>query len=261
MRKRDAMVLLVLCGSVVLCAGAGRMHSKLLMCTTNLKMMAQALPVYCDSYDGRMPGMDNTNSIRAFYLLSAQDTSTNKQTWYNAGCLFKSGLVPDGRTFYCPAAPGYMSEYLAYSNPAPWGSNLALQAPNRPGTGNVWLRAIMGNIYWPQNRRLATASDISSLGTGASLRYEAGYPLPAWTASDVDPAKAIMVDARGQKDEGTTYQVNAVFSDGHVRYQPVPVDAATGKWMYPYQAQIPVGATSSQWVETTMARYMYRLQP
>lgn len=261
MRKRDAIVLVLLCGFVVLCAGAGRMHSKLLMCTTNLKKMSQALKVYCDTYDGTMPAMDSVTYIRAYWMLSSWNYTTNKQDWANAGCFFKAGLIPDGRTFYCPATPGYMDEYLAYSNPAPWGSNLQLQAPNQSGTGNAWLRAVKGYIYWPQSKRLATASDLATMGSSVSLRYQVGYPMPTYTISELDPARAMVVDSVALTDETGMYKTNALFGDGHVRYQTTPRNSSTGKWYYPYQGQFPNGLTAAQCTEIIMCQYMYQFQP
>jgi prepilin-type processing-associated H-X9-DG protein len=281
MLKRDAIVLVVLCGLVVLCAGAGRMHAKLVMCDANLKSIGEAMRMYCDSYDGKMPTLNPSfingkwvdgNCIHAQYVCSMYDASaTPNQVWLLLGCLLKAGLVSDGRTLYCPSAPGYMDEYLSYSNPAPWGSNLPNQMPNINGTGNIWLRITKGYIYWPQSTTLVTAGyhgvgGVLLDGNGYS-RYKVGQPAPPYLASQLDPARAMVVDGEAQKDESGKYKVNALFGDGHIRYQLVP--QYSGKWICPYQGSRPSGAIATEWYSdgvlwdnvTLMSNYMYLLQP
>jgi hypothetical protein len=276
MHKRDAIVLIVICCVVVVCAGATR-GSKLLMCTTNLKKIGEAMPMYCDSYDGKMPTVSGGNYIRSHYVCATYDTTTG-QVWTMLGCLFKAGLVPDGRTFYCPSTRGWMDEYLAFSNPAPWGSNLDKQAPNPPGFGIIWLRITKGYIYWPQSTTMVTGSGSNLYGvggvlldsggsSGASLRYKVGQPAPPYLASQLDSGRALVADCEGQKDDSTRYNVNTLFPDGHTRYQLVP--QYNGKWICPYQVHRPADSVASEWYGdgtmwdniAMMSNYMYLLQP
>jgi prepilin-type processing-associated H-X9-DG protein len=286
MRKRDAVVLAILVTFVVLNAGAFRMHSKVLMCTTNLQKIGQALPMYCESYDGKMPSMNlyvnytdnkwhSENCERAHWAISQYQPGTG-QAWSGLGCLFKAGLTPDGRTFYCPSAAGYMEEYASYCSPAPWGSNLQLQMPNSPGNGNLWLRITKGYIYWPQGNQNVASSYINPFdgkplgypnSSNGYSRYKIGYPAPPLLYSQLAPSKAMAVDSEPQQDDGTNYKVNGLFGDGHVRYQLVP--RYNGLWICPYQASRPATAIPSQWYGdgmlwndiTLVSQYVYQLEP
>jgi prepilin-type processing-associated H-X9-DG protein len=280
MRKRDTIVLVFLAAFAMVTAGAlrvgGSTRQKVMMCASSFRKIGAAVSVYCDTYDGKMPTMDggsysttpNSTFVKAFWLLSTYDVTTSKQTWYNEGCLFKIGAIHDGTMFYCPTTPGAMSEYYSYSNPAPWGSNLQQQSPNNPGNGNVWLRMTKGNIYWPQSKVLATSADISRLGDNANLRYKVGYPMPVNKLSEMDTARAMIVDNQGLKDADGTYKVNALFGDGHVVFQPVP--QYQGKWICPYNGGRPSDAIPAEWysdgttittTQTMMCYYMYQFQP
>jgi prepilin-type processing-associated H-X9-DG protein len=289
MRKHDAVVLIVICGLALLSAGAlqvgGRIRAKALMCTVNFKEIGQGLAAYYDYYDDKMPTMnvyyDNggwraQNCVRVHYVYSQWDDGINpKQIWTLLGCLFKAGIVTDGRTFYCPATERSMDEYLSYSNPAPWGSNINLQAPNigSGATGNMWLRARKGYVYWPQSTELVTSLyQLDDQGWG---RYKVGRPMPPMKASQLDVNKAMAVDGEGQRDDAGGFKVNALFPDGHARYQFVPryTDPATGKrlWICPYQGSRPASADPRDWYMygentvwndvTIICNYMYALEP
>jgi prepilin-type processing-associated H-X9-DG protein len=300
MRKCDAVVLVVICGIALLSTGAmsvgGRMRAKTLMCTANLQKIAQAMAAYTDNYDGKMPTMNvytysgtwrAQNCIRVNYVLSQySDGASPRQIWMLLGCLFKAGLITDGRTFYCPATTGAMEEFLSYSNPAPWGSSIQLQVPNSgpDGNGNMWLRARKGYIYWPQGKQMVTESfrnpyDGQPLGEPDSTngwgRYAVGKPAPPLKFADLGPNYAYAVDGEGQRDDSGGYKINTLFGDGHVKYQFVPrfTDPATGKrlWICPYQGSRPANADPLEWYRqsdgywwdsvTNICNYVYALEP
>jgi hypothetical protein len=296
MKKRDVLILLLVCAFAVFCAGAlhkgGSQRARNLMCTVNMQKVGRALSAYWDQYDGRMPNMNYStstgvytfqNCVRTPYLYSVLDqgaiTSGDKQAWLQLGCLFRSGVVTDGKLFYCPATYGAMDEYYAYSSPSPWGSSLDQQISNYPGNGNIWLRSVKGTAYWPQGKLMATGSsatlynpyDGQLLGYPSSTngwsRYLAGKPAPPFKASDLDIGKSTAVDNISQPDGFGGYKVDALFPDGHTNYQPVP--KYDGKWLCPYMGGRPSDVVAAEWYgdgslwdNTTMpANYMSMLVP
>jgi prepilin-type processing-associated H-X9-DG protein len=293
----DVAVVVMLCIFVLMTAGAmyrgGSMKAKTLMCTVNMQKVGQGMSVYSDVSDGRMPSMNlytengkwkSENCIRTHFVYSQwNSTVTPNQEWMLFGCLFKAGMISDGRTFYCPATSGAMDEYNSYNNPAPWGSNLQLQPANIPGTGNIWLRVIKGYIYWPQGSQMVLSGflnpyDGKPLGypnnNNGYGRYQIGKPAPPLKFADLGLNYAYAVDGESQKDDSGGYRVNALFGDGHVKYQFVPryTEPATGKrlWICSYQGSRPVNSDPKEWYKngdntvwdavTIICNYMYALE-
>jgi hypothetical protein len=282
MKKRDAIVLVTLCGFLVLTAGAlrmgGSMRAKLLMCTVNLQKIAQAVAPYADSCDGKMPTLTGPGGTyqRPQWIAAVMDTSTGKTEWQGLGCLFGAGYIADGRQFYCPAAEGSMDEYMAYSNPGPWGSHLDQQAPNL-GSPNLWLRLTRGYVYWPLKRNNCTQAEFDAIrfqagyeAPGFTLRYKVGYPLAAVKYADLGPSRPMMFDFPVHATKASGYTINVAYGDSHVELTGVPRYAATGKYMYPYQQdsgvptedRLPGGQPdASKWVQVLMFDYTAALQP
>jgi hypothetical protein len=258
----DAVVLIALCAVVVLTAGAmtigGRMHAKTVMCQQNLRAIGQALNLYAEDYQGKLPTLERGTYTWHYYVLRAENpTGSGIYPWYHLGCVFGHGLINDARTLYCPATKGAMDEYIQYTNPAPWGT--MPQMYNYQNQTNQWLRASKGYIYWPQSKDLATQMDVAGYGSGNTL-YEVGCPKPATTLAKLDTSKAICSDSVYHFDGGN-YKVNGLFWDCSVRYQDVP-KSAEGKWLYYQQTTVfgEVVPASSEMRLVTMAKWMWLLQ-
>jgi hypothetical protein len=264
-RWTDAVVLIGLCAIVVLTAGAmsigGRIRAKTVMCQQNLRCIGQALNVYTEDYQGKLPVTDGVlydsrPYIHAYYLLRAM-TSTTAKPWYHLGCLFGSGLVTDGRSFYCPAAKGSTDDYLQYCAPAPWGS-LPQNINNPPsGNGNQWLRVTKGYIYWPQSTEAADNDYMGNMS--GNIGYKLGYPQTPATADKVDTSKAIVADEIFHVE--SQYKTNALFWDCSVAYQD-DGKTADGKLMC-FDATQYGGASLSQvaagWKLVSRAEWMWQL--
>jgi prepilin-type N-terminal cleavage/methylation domain-containing protein len=266
--------------------------AKRLQCSSRLKGLGSSLQPYCDAYDGMMPLMNFEvvggkwtfqNAIRAHFIYSAYDaTATPKQAWLLLGCLFKAGLIDNGKLFYCPATEGWLDEYMSYSTPAPWGTNLDQQQPNigPSATGNIWLRGTKGYVYWPQGRKMlkslaTTPYDSRAFGDGSGWgRYAINRPAPPMKFADIGPSYAFATDGEAHTVKGSGYMCGAVFGDGHTNIQKVPQykDTADGgkvKWICPYQGHRPSDADPTEWYgdgtlwngNTLICNYIYALQP
>jgi prepilin-type N-terminal cleavage/methylation domain-containing protein len=272
-----------------------------LQCQSRLKALGATLSPYAEAYDGRMPNMNeylvgnawkHSNAIRAHFVYSDYNASASpNQCWILLGCFFKAGNIDNPKLFYCPATAGWLEEFNSYNNPAPWGTNIQMQAPNvsSTATGNMWLRGTKGYVYWPQGRKMVGPGfshpyDSQALGaqpggtdgsTNGWGRYKVGKPAPPLKYSDIGPSYAFATDGEAHAVKGSGYKVGAVFGDAHVNLQLVPqyVVPATGvkQWICPYQGHMPEDANPLEWYAqgnntqwddvTIICNYMYKLQP
>lgn len=287
MRKCEVTVLFAMCGLALLSAGAlrrgGSLRVKTLMCTVNMQKVGQAMAAYWGLYDGKMPNMwmnGNGSTWVAGNCIHSHDLFSQyngygvqpPQIWVQFGCIYNVGLVPDGRTFYCPATEGSTDEYKSYGSYSPWG---VLPQPINPvpPSQNQYVRLKTGFAYWPQASAMVTGTSTLYGLDGVPLtgngwdRYRAGLPAPALKASDVDVTRPMAVDNGSQPDGFGGYKVNTLYADGHANYQPVP--KYNGKWICPYGGRRPTGVVADEWYSdgtsldngTMMSNYMYLLQP
>lgn len=217
--------------------------AKRVQCQSREKAIVTVVTPYADMYDGKMPLPDGGDAasghgntfVKAQWNLSLLDSGVQK--WYNMGCLFKAGLVQDGRLFYCTATEGWQDEYKSYADPTigPWGSKLDQQPANVNGNGNIWLRCTRGYSYWPQARFDYKQSDIDTLGDNIQLRYAAKYPGSPLKVSDLSPTKVMLFDFGIHLVKGSGYNIDVAYGDGHVVMQRVPKTADGKLYRFPYQ--------------------------
>lgn len=134
MRKRDAIVLIVICGFAVLSAGAvsmgGRMHARTLMCAANMRFIGAAISEYADMYGGRLPQLEynpgtpyETQQHPAWAFRDGTSGGSIGKA-INLGCLYKAGLIHNPGTFYCPADRRWIDSMISYATGGPWGEKV-----------------------------------------------------------------------------------------------------------------------------------------
>ena len=131
---------------------------------------------------------------------------------WNLGLLFASKLIANPKVFYCPSGKrgGDHWTYEYYATSATWPSTPA-------GTGDDKIRT--GFNYWPQSKSL------EPIGSGKI------GPKVAKKQEELDMSKSMMADlvqsisSTPHKDKGVA-GVNAMFSDGHVRWQTARANPA-----------------------------------
>jgi hypothetical protein len=231
MLKRDAIVLMAVCGFAVLCAGGlgvgGNRVAHLKMCTANLYRIGRAYGIYSDTYDGKLPLVQyyerSVPSIESTYLVTRRSSSG---TYYiQMGCVYGAGLV-DGQTLFCPLVSGWLGDkttigqnngtYMGAINPA------TAKFADLLANVNQGVKVTKGYCYWPLNRKSATAVDLSGMGSNASTRYKLGLPYSATVASDLDMTRPIITDNKFHYRGPGDWMVNCVYPDGHVKYQHQP---------------------------------------
>jgi prepilin-type N-terminal cleavage/methylation domain-containing protein/prepilin-type processing-associated H-X9-DG protein len=248
-----------------------------LTCQAQLKDTGISVSNYAGQYDGRMPKLlrdkDGLHTgdgryTHAHYIYAELDAGV---TYYGGpGALWKAGLVPDGRQFYCKAVQGWLDEYRAFCDPTPWGT-----LPQNSNTGFQCIFAYKGYFYWPQSRYAMKQTEWDSITWGnlKSMRLELGKPTAPYLHADLSPQKAMMIDWAPHSVRGSGYNVNALFGDGHVVLHPLPKDT-NGKYFQCYQSTfikeldppygaslVPVNGNQYWTAELPIATYMMKFQP
>jgi prepilin-type N-terminal cleavage/methylation domain-containing protein/prepilin-type processing-associated H-X9-DG protein len=275
-----AVLLAILVGSLQNVRGM----SQRLTCQAQLKDSGACVSNYATQYDGRMPRLlyDRNQQFstdgrytHAHYIYAQLDNSV---TYYGGpGALWKAGLVPDGKQFYCKAVDGWLDEYKKFCDPTPWGT-----LPQNSNTTYQCIFAYRGYLYWPQSRKPISPEEFSSLasilGGNGGTRYTLGYPTSPYQHTDLAAGKAMMVDWSPHTVRGSGYNVNALFGDGHVALNPMPKEQSSGKYIQPYQASyngdvgfilkldppynVCTDSGGPKWTGVwSLSRYMFQFQP
>ncbi len=246
-----------------------------LQCQTRLKAIGTAIAPYADTYNGLMPRMTGQGGtfMRGHWNVKTMDTTTGYQEWQALGCFYAAEYVQDGRLFYCPATEGWLEEYKSYCDPGPWGT---LPQKRNQGAENEWVRINKGYTYWPLKRKNSTQAEYDAVrtqpggaeGFATSNRYEVGLPLAPVKYSDLGMGRAIAYDHTLHMVKGSGWNLNVAFGDSHVALAKTPKDAATDRYIYPYQGddgipaeeKTPSGGVSAKWTMVGNTRYTWLLQ-
>jgi hypothetical protein len=271
MRKRDVVVLAAVCGFVVLCAGAGRFHSRTQMCTVNMKRIHAAIAAYADAYDGRLPqleynaGTGRDTQQHPFWAFRDGAPGGPWSTAIDLGCLFRAGIVTDPATLYCPADGRWADSMKTYATGGQWGVKIPTLPVYDPFIGGpsstVCLR--LNIAYWPQSKNLIP--DATRLAQIQRLDfYNVGQPDIAYKITDLatnrayvsDDGRHTMTGSINGQQEGTAH--NALFGDGHIVFAAPPKDLA-GIVYKIRQDNEDVGTVNG--VSNNTGKYFFLLQP
>lgn len=209
-------------------------------CMNNLKQVGIGVFLYVSDYGDKMPPcrIETSDGSSIWYPYEVgRLTALGGTTWnegpHNLGALWENKAISDGHTFYCPsaarlAANNFQYAYYSAKGAWPYGEDPA------SGDGNpTYVRA--GYSYIPQAR--ATGGSTDARGNAIPTTYapitltsvsqpggNVSYNL--LKQSQVDPAKSMSTDlvfssapaAQPHRDGGAG-AINALFGDGHVRFQ------------------------------------------
>ena len=203
------------------------------ICKSRLKNIGTSVYVYSEQHDGLMPRGDINERWKSEYWAVAQRHNLGQPTqYYGLGCLWKAGLVSDGRFFYCLAVRGWYDEYKNYCDPTPWGTLPQNYNVTTYPTHMQHIRAYKGYLFWPQTRELLTAAELATFPMTFSA-YTAGYPYSPYLYSDMGPGRAMSLDCSPHTVKGSGFNANVLFGDGHVSQHLWAQDEATGKYFFP----------------------------
>lgn len=202
-------------------------------CVSNLKQIGIAVFSYAADNEDKMPPcrIEISGSVWYPYEIGRVGApGTWAQGPHNLGALWATKVLPDGHVIYCPSAarlPANTYQYDAYAAVSTWPFGVD---PAGPFFNGGITRA--GYSYVPQSK----TKDVDARGNplpmarivlrsvtqpdGGSVKYN------LLKMSEMNPSKSMVTDlvvsssrtAQPHKDGGVG-AINALFGDGHVRFQ------------------------------------------
>lgn len=217
-------------------------------CANNLKQIGIGCNVYASDFNDYLPCVNLPGPTENFYQTTlACRTASLPSTQiaagpYGMGQLYFNAGVNNPQVFYCPSILTGEYSFSYYSAPSyAWPSTTPAAAADPNNNGNAFVRT--GYDYYPQSKTTITVSTAGgSVQVGAitfvSTTFTPSSP-PGGTvntetqptqlklASQVNLNKAMADDSLKEwglinhKYRGQPYGQNALFPDGHVRFQTV----------------------------------------
>ena len=282
-------IIAILAALLLPALAAAKERSKRAVCANSLKQMGIALQIYAGDNNSFYPLLkwDPTGSVWYPYEM-ARFTSANDSSldygWEDLGLLYVTKLLSSPGIFYCASNPKNPTDqfnvdyYQNATYPYPFGG-FALAGANNPG----YVRS--GYSYFPQNRMLDAPTvipGVPSVGSvalptvndkftgGGNGGQSAAQPVSKWNVVApmkdiaVDPAKAIVSDNLANynniyhKSGNNVAGLNALFADGHVRWQEAKRNPnlfnINGVWA-------AIDSSSAPSAQTDIRFLMYSWQP
>jgi len=241
-------VIAILAAILLPALAAAKEKGRRAACTSNVRQICVAIINYAGDNNDFMPPLkfrgevSSGGNLQYPYEMFRYNPPAKPPPYdsaggpYNLGILWSSGILIDGKVFYCPSDMNSDSTSYDYYtvNPAnpnwPWGSD--------PADSNYgYVRA--GYSYYPQSKNMHM---VNTAGEGKqNVPYWPNYanspePLKTWICvppfkqTDINQNKSMVVDtfydtisALSHKTGGIPSGINAGFGDGHVNWQGVRV--------------------------------------
>jgi prepilin-type N-terminal cleavage/methylation domain-containing protein/prepilin-type processing-associated H-X9-DG protein len=236
-------IIAILAGLLLPALSAAKEKAKRIACVNNLKQIGIGIFVYASDNSETMPPLhwrpQNPDYTYEMMRYAPQNVAPPAYTQgpYNLGSLWKAGIISDGKPYYCPSdmkQDGFTYEYYAKKAQWPIGVDTSDSANGNPS----WVRC--GYSYYPQSKNTLVLRDLavnvtdpipqwplySDAGNDATLK--SWSCVPYFKQSAIDQAKTMAVDviyskisAISHQDHGNPSGLNALFGDGHVKFQSV----------------------------------------
>jgi prepilin-type N-terminal cleavage/methylation domain-containing protein/prepilin-type processing-associated H-X9-DG protein len=252
-------------------------------CGNSFKGIGMAMKFYGDTYDGRLPQLEyrpgtQTETQQHPYWAFRDTLASDPTKWaltINFGCLYRSNLIQNPITFYCPADVRWKDSMKSYATNGTWGDKVPTLPVNdpfisdnpdpaqRPDASTPCVR--LNIAYWPQSRKLLKDATRVAQIQREDL-YELGFPDIAYKVADLDSNKAYSSDNGGHALGGTvsggsrSKGQNALFGDGHVIFGAPPKDPMTGV-TYRIRQEMESSTAVTGNVMPRTNRYFFYLQP
>lgn len=232
----------ILAATLLPALAASKDRDKRAQCANNLRQICIATFIYASDGNGYLPPLKWRDSNLSYpyemFRYSPVNIPVNGTTStydasggpYNLGSLWKTGVLVDGKIYYCPGniISAFTYDYYSQKGPWPWGGD---PAASNPG----YVRA--GYTYYPQSR---ATQNVNTMAFGPKkVPFWPSYntspePLRSWICvppfkqTEIDQTKSMVVDLSyssldriSHKSGNTLLGLNAGFGDGHVAWQGV----------------------------------------
>jgi prepilin-type N-terminal cleavage/methylation domain-containing protein/prepilin-type processing-associated H-X9-DG protein len=221
-------IIAILAAMLLPALGKAKERALRINCVSNLKQTGVGIFMYASDHSDKMPphrvSVVDGDSVWYPYEIGRYSLPNN---WYagphNLGALWATKSIPDGKVFYCPSGkrfPGnFRYETYAQVNSWPFGLDRSDVSVGNPD----YVRS--GYSYFPQSRTKEIGRGVELYGK-ITLTTVNGVRYNLLKLSEVDVNKAMATDlvyssaANSQPHrDGNLGGLNAMFGDGHVRFQ------------------------------------------
>lgn len=243
-------IIAILAAMLLPALASAKERAKRIQCLNSLKQMGVALQMYTGDNNSTFPTLKWSPNGSVWYpyemaRFTAPNAASLETGWENLGLLYITKLLPSPEIFYCGSNPkdpnnGFaVDHYQNNIHQWPYG------AFDIPGASNPgYVRS--GYSYFPQNKALDAPTPIPGLpsvgsvalptvnpkdtsgsfgGQGASMPISSWSVVTAIKENAVDSNKAMVTDNLSDsgnifhKKGSTVEGLNALFGDGHARWQ------------------------------------------
>ncbi len=239
-------IIAILAATILPALAASKDRDRRAQCANNLRQICVATFMYASDMNDYMPPLKwrgatgGPNLQYPYEMVRLAAVNTPGPPFdpaggpYNLGSLWKSGVLVDGKIYYCPGdVKNDDLNYNFYSQKGTWPFGKDFPAN---GDGNpTFIRS--GYQYYPQSR-VMTAAIIPGAGAKAFPVWPSfgtsPEPLKTWVCvplfklTQIGQTNSIVVDAMNgglngllHKSGNTVLGLNAGFGDGHVAWQGV----------------------------------------
>ena len=212
-------IIAILAAMLLPALSSAKERAKRISCLSNLKQQGTALFIYAGDFNDKIPPpaftniSDATGVYKTYLLYANQGTSgtsaANAMDPVNEQAFYTTGLIKDGKIFYCTSAASQTDpafQYASYSTATvPWPAYYSSPAPTIV-SGSPFVRNSYS--YYPQGAKANVAGTLT-------------WYLPALKSSELTAVRAIITDTlfayasiphRGGKNANG---LNMVWGDGH----------------------------------------------
>ena len=260
-------IIAILAAMLLPALSSAKERAKRSQCANSLKQMGIAMNMYVGDNNATYPLLKWSDGGSVWYpyemaRFTSPSDSGLEMGWENLGLLYATGLLPSPAIFYCASNPRNPNDVynVDYYQDTTYKWPFGMFDGSNP---NKYVRS--GYSYFPQNRKgdPAGAQTIPNVpqagqvllpavnpketasgngGQGASTPVSSWNVVTAMKENNVDPAKAIVCDNLASSDNiyhrgkaGSVAGLNALFADGHVRWQDAKQNSAlfnkNGVWL------------------------------
>jgi prepilin-type N-terminal cleavage/methylation domain-containing protein/prepilin-type processing-associated H-X9-DG protein len=283
-------IIAILAAMLLPALAAAKEKSKRVACVNSLKQIGVAMQMYVGDNNSTYPLLKWAPSGSVWYpyemaRFTAANANSLEMGWEDLGLLYAAGLLPNPAIFYCASNPQNGTDqfninyYQNSSYSFPFGG-FGVTGANNPG----YVRS--GYSYFPQNKVMDNPMVIPGVpsagsvalplvnnanantgngGQNASTAVNKWSVLAPYKEGAVAPARAIACDNLSSSKSiyhrmgnGTIAGLNALFPDGHVRWQEARSHAVlfnkAGIWA-------AIDSSSAPDAQTDIRYLMYSWQP
>ena len=242
-------IIAVLAALLLPALSAAKERAKRAQCANGLKQIGEAISMYSSEYINTLPILKWTPTGSVWYpyemaRFTTPDPAGLDVGWENLGLLYITKLMANPHIFYCGSNPENITDGFSYdcygSGSYPWPFNSFVNLSSNPG----YIRS--GYSYFPQNKITDAPQAIPGVGSVGNVglptvnakdnntshgEQGAAQPISGWSVvlpykdTAVDQSKAMVTDNLSSSDHiyhkngQQVAGLNALFTDGHVRWQ------------------------------------------